>query len=558
MKTSLLFYVLCLLGGQLAAQSSDFPEYHEAVDDPYLPPPAVKRTSPAYGRQKSSVVTVQVNTDAAGHNILDDAANEPSIAIDPQNPNRMVIGWRQFDNVASNFRQAGVAYTLDGGATWTNLPPLDAGVFRSDPVLSADNYGRFFYNSLSLNDDNDYLCDVFTTENPAEWSAPVFAQGGDKQWMVVDNSGSEGDGHLYASWTNVYSICNSNVTRSTDHGHSFEHCGELLDNQWGSLAVGPDGTLYSCGIGKFFYSLNAKDATQPISWSNAHYLTRHARTLVFNGPNPAGLLGQDWIATDYSSPERADFVYVLASLLPEVASPDYGDPCDVIFVRSEDQGQSWSEPITVNDDNSHDHWQWMAVMSVAPNGRIDAAWLDTRDDPNNGYWSSLYYAFSEDAGVSWSANQRISEGFDPTVGRPNQAKMGDYFHLISDNDGAHLAWAATFNGEQDVYYSFIQPEGAVNVTDKQAFAQGLNLEVFPNPVDDQFTVNFTNTETRHLNFSLLSMDGREVYQVAQQRFPEGELNINADLNTEGVSAGVYLLTVRDLLGNQAAVRLIIR
>jgi hypothetical protein len=33
--------------------------------------------------------------------------------------------------------------------------------------------------------------------------------------------------------------------------------------------------------------------------------------------------------------------------------------------------------------------------------------------------------------------------------------MGDYFDMISDYTGAHLAWAGTFNGEQDVYYSYI-------------------------------------------------------------------------------------------------------
>jgi hypothetical protein len=33
--------------------------------------------------------------------------------------------------------------------------------------------------------------------------------------------------------------------------------------------------------------------------------------------------------------------------------------------------------------------------------------------------------------------------------------MGDYFDMVSDNNGAYLAWAATFNNEQDVYYSYI-------------------------------------------------------------------------------------------------------
>ena len=74
-----------------------------------------KNTTPAMKYENSTITTVQVNVDSAGHNIVGDAANEPNIAIDPLNPNNMVIGWRQFDNVNSDFRQAGFGYTSDGG-----------------------------------------------------------------------------------------------------------------------------------------------------------------------------------------------------------------------------------------------------------------------------------------------------------------------------------------------------------------------------------------------------------------------------------------------------------
>ena len=57
-----------------------------------------------------------------------------------------------------------------------------------------------------------------------------------------------------------------------------------------------------------------------------------------------------------------------------------------------------------------------------------------------------------DGGVTWSVNERLSDAFDPQLGYPNQDKMGDYFHMVSDLVGADLAYAATFNGEQDVYY----------------------------------------------------------------------------------------------------------
>src|SRR4051795_12727602 len=78
---------------------------------------------------------VQVNVNSLGQDIVGDAANEPSIAVDPTNPNRMAIGWRQFNTISSSFRQAGVAYTTNGGQTWTG------GVFPPRPVPRAPGCG---------------------------------------------------------------------------------------------------------------------------------------------------------------------------------------------------------------------------------------------------------------------------------------------------------------------------------------------------------------------------------------------------------------------------------
>ena len=87
---------------------------------------------------QNGFVSVQVNVDAQGNNIVGDAANEPSIAIDPTDPDKIVIGWRQFDTIASNFRQAGRAYSHNRGLNWTSPGVLQPGAFRSDPVLDGD------------------------------------------------------------------------------------------------------------------------------------------------------------------------------------------------------------------------------------------------------------------------------------------------------------------------------------------------------------------------------------------------------------------------------------
>ena len=62
-----------------------------------------------------SFISYQVNVDAQGNNIVGDAANEPSIAVDPSDDSRITIGWRQFNSVESDFRQGGWGFTTDGG-----------------------------------------------------------------------------------------------------------------------------------------------------------------------------------------------------------------------------------------------------------------------------------------------------------------------------------------------------------------------------------------------------------------------------------------------------------
>ncbi|MDX1702502.1 MAG: hypothetical protein R3250_17870, partial [Melioribacteraceae bacterium] len=92
----------------------------EIPDDNYFPvQKELQQRSAAFKYVSSEFVSVQVNVDSLGMNIIGDAANEPSITVDPASPDNMAIGWRQFDTISSNFRQAGYGYSTDGGQTWT-------------------------------------------------------------------------------------------------------------------------------------------------------------------------------------------------------------------------------------------------------------------------------------------------------------------------------------------------------------------------------------------------------------------------------------------------------
>lgn len=430
--------------------------HKEIISDGYVPVSREDQLrSPAYKYLLNSITTSQVNVDENGLNIVGDAANEPSIAVNRNDPNKIVIGWRQFNSVNNSFRQAGYGYTADGGQSWTFPGVIEPGVFRSDPVLSSDAEGNFYYNSLT--NDPTFMCHVFkSSDGGATWDGGTFAQGGDKQWMTIDKTNGPGLGNFYAFWTQSFSVCYPGFfTRSTDNGGSFESCTEIPNYPyWGTLTVGPEGELYVGGsTGSDFLvakSINAQNAGETIIWDLSTVVNLDGFISFGGGPNPGGLLGQTIIAVDTSNGTYHGNVYLLCSVQRNSTS----DPLDVMFAKSSDGGVTWSSPMKVNDDPGTSAYQWFGTMSVAPNGRIDVIWLDTRDNPGT-YLSALYYSNSKDGGETWSPNERLSDFFDPHVGWPQQNKMGDYFDMVSENNGAHLSWAATFNGEQDVYYSFI-------------------------------------------------------------------------------------------------------
>ncbi len=404
------------------------------------------------------VVRSQVNVNSSGLNITGDAANEPSLCLDPRDPSRIAVGWRQFDAVTNDFRQAGWGWSTNGGIGWTFPGVLERGTFRSDPVLAADAEGTFYY--LGVLTTPQWHSDLFkSTNGGVSWQFAGLSEGGDKEWMAIDTTAGPGRGNIYQAWSPSYNYAN-NVnaifTRSTDGGGSWLPATSIPNlPYWGTLAVGPDGEVYVVGWdGTKFWacrSTNAPNSTlTPVFDTVTNVNLGGALVYGAAGVNPDGLLGQPWIAVDHSSGPTRGNVYILCSVVGTVSATD------VMFARSTDRGSTWSAPLRLNDDApSASAYHWLGTLSVAPNGRLDACWYDTRNDPTHAY-SELYYARSEDGGVTWSANMAISEPFNHTIGYPMQQKMGDYMGMVSLNAGAFIAYAATFNGEEDIWFTRVE------------------------------------------------------------------------------------------------------
>src|SRR6185437_631846 len=223
-------------------------EEHEKYGDPPAAfPQMATGVSPAMVSQAGPFISYQVNVDANGNNIVGDAANEPSIVVDPTNPNRMAIGWRQFDSIASNFRKSGWGYTSNGGSSWIFPGSLGSNVFGSDPVLASDETGRFFYLDLFASSTEQFTDMWRSLDWGQSWLSLARATGGDKEWFTIDTTSSIGHGFQYQYFSpyagSPYGA--RQFTRSTDGGFTWMDP-ILIPNspQWGTLDVDTNGTLF--------------------------------------------------------------------------------------------------------------------------------------------------------------------------------------------------------------------------------------------------------------------------------------------------------------------------
>ncbi len=160
--------------------------------------------------------------------------------------------------------------------------------------------------------------------------------------------------------------------------------------------------------------------------------------------------------------------------------PNIANYSDVYYYNSTDGGKTWSPRKNVTDDDPKQVFnQNFANVAVAPDGRIDVAFFDTRNDPGT-RGNDVYVTSSTDNGKTWSKNTRVTDQLiDRKIGVfGNNADVNAPPGLVATNAETVVGWDDTRNGDavgqaQDIYTANLQYEkigGGVSKAAKIALA----------------------------------------------------------------------------------------
>jgi hypothetical protein len=201
-------------------------------------------------------------------------------------------------------------------------------------------------------------------------------------------------------------------------------------------------------------------------------------------PRPAGALfvskstdkGKTWTTSPVTAHDFKIGSFVTVAWSPKggpqgtlhAVSDGYENPAiagytDIYYYRSTDGGATWTERKNVTDDDPKQVLsQVYPNLAVAPDGRVDIAFFDTRNDPGTRS-NDVYYTSSSDNGTTWSANMRITDrSIDRKIGVfANNADVNAPPGIAATKAFAVIGWDDTRNGDaigqaQDLYSSAVQ------------------------------------------------------------------------------------------------------
>jgi hypothetical protein len=222
-----------------------------------------------------------------------------------------------------------------------------------------------------------------------------------------------------------------------------------------------------------------------------------------------------------------------------------GNKADVFCRYSTDQGLTWSNRVTINDDvNTQNNNQYHpAIWCDKQTGKLYAMWYDTRNCPTNDS-IDVYASYSTNGGQSFVQNQKVTNKKFRIqfAGQSPPSYQGDYNSITSNQKTSMVLWADFRNNSYGSYSGYF-PDFAMRMNPSSGTLSNPNgfsdfKMVVPGVKLYTDTVIVTSTITPNPSvgsFAITYPTGNKL--VA---FPDS-LNVRVTVNN--VTPGAYTMTV---------------
>lgn len=451
----------------------------------------------------------EVSTASFGRNVVATFNDSSGIHVSP-NPNGPGL-------IVDRVRISSFSVSNDGGTTWQagSMPPA-SGAFDTfgDPSVGVDRNGVFFFATLGANGAGHGTIQVNRSSDGGNtWSDAAIVQvddGSDKEWLAVgpDPANLDRD-NVYVTWTSFQTAaCELRFGRSTDGGATWtartiftptadpnpthpQNClqfsNPVVDAATGTLYVpflrfsnadqdfiqmmisddggntfrfaqfnvpgAPDATVYpvtqpgeltACGGSNIRLTIHTAANAGPGRFGFPRYVNASRMTL-----QPAAAAGNGTVYLAWSNSTSLTF----------------GDPAggsDVVFIRSQDGGATWSSALVVNAPGGDRHH---VLPALAAGANINSVHISFYTQHANGALD-VDLANSLDGGFSFPTSRTLrvtstSMNLPPTNIPLSNAPafsatnydrqiavcyaLGEYQSVFAANGSVFVGWGDTRN-----------------------------------------------------------------------------------------------------------------
>lgn len=497
--------------------------------------------------------------------IYSDTPWSPNVQVSATTGNESTIA-AFYPNIYVSYNSSPQKFRMstDAGITWQ--PETNFAGSCCDGSMYTDEFGYIHISVLFTSP--SAIRYYRSTDNSSTWTAPITLNSGlpssvDKNWTFNTKN------RIYVAWVAYNSSTSewrARISKSNDRGLTFSPQIDINDGnsltyrQWTVPREDPkdsnvvyvamtwDRRNFGSGYTPPWQVFVAKSTNGGLNWLPNVPMPDTGRSTILIGNTPYSIT-----STMAVSPIHNDVYVAWVDQLQGVT----GGKLNVFFSRSTNGGASYEPRIKIPAQPSPDtsfHFQpWIECDRY---GTIHLIWYDTRGftATSSGGRKGTYYTYSTNRGVTWAAEERVSDTTDQFSGF-----IGHYQSFTTDSLRIYSTWTDRRNNTTHVYYSWrFLPTVLTNISqnNNNTAKEFILKQNYPNPFNPLTTIAYELPKQSKVLIRVFDALGRIIKTLVNGSQTAGKYEIVWDaadnpsgiyfykLESEGVSETKKMILVK--------------